>query len=83
MAEDARAFPSDGERQLTTAHAFAAMASFLEAWWERGGRPDDSLVNLLSWIRPDVWADGAPNDPAMWADWLDAVERTQPNVKVD
>lgn len=32
---------------LTTDQAYQAMRAFLEAYWERGGRPDSQLTDLL------------------------------------
>ena len=57
---------------LTHKEAFDAMRIFLERYDERG-RGEDSLRNVLSGISTYVWADGGPNDPAQWADWLAAV----------
>ncbi|SJM47412.1 hypothetical protein FM111_00920 [Brevundimonas diminuta 3F5N] len=55
---------------LTTDQAYQAMRAFLEAYWERGGRPDSQLTDLLSGMQGGA---GETADPAMWADWLDAI----------
>jgi hypothetical protein len=34
---------------------------------------DDQTGFLLGLATSRVWADGDPNDPAQWGDWLDAV----------
>jgi hypothetical protein len=57
---------------LTEGEAFDAMFRFLTDYWERTGRPDD-VGALLGSLNPDLRGDGAPADPAMWADWLEAV----------
>ncbi len=76
MPRDELCFPNGREDLLTTGHAFAAMTSFLEAFWERDGRPDDSMPKLLGWI--NQWANSGQADSAMWGDWLEAIKRTQP-----
>jgi hypothetical protein len=68
------AFPERADDALSSQQAFRAMAVFLEDFWNRDGRPDDSLMKLLSWISSDVWTDGGSNDPAMWTDWLKAID---------
>ncbi len=81
VEKDERAFPNGSENLLTAGQAFAAMFSFLEAFWERDGRPDDSMPKLLSWMQQGtVWANGGPTDPAMWSDWLDAIQRARPQT---
>lgn len=62
---------------ITAQHGFAALVHFLNAFWERDGQPDDSMMKLLSWVSSGVWADGSPGDPAMWEDWLMAIEATR------
>ena len=70
-------FPHLADQQLSTHDAFRAMHQFLVAYWERSGKPDDSLINILSWTAfgedGGPWKEG-PADPAMWPDWLDAIE---------
>lgn len=55
---------------LTTEQAYQAMFAFVEAYWKRGGRTDDQVAELLSWMQGES---GQTADPAMWADWLDAI----------
>lgn len=59
---------------MTTEHAFAAMRIFLETYWERGGRSDTQIADLLSSIQG---APGATADPAQWGDWLSAVREAR------
>ena len=66
-------FPEGGEKELTVREAFGALAIFVEEYWIRDGRPDDTLLKLLSWVAPVH--SGAPADPAMWEYWIEAVER--------
>jgi hypothetical protein len=61
-------------RTLDELAAFDAMRTFLEAYWERGGKSSEDIANLLSNLNRSVWANGMPGDPAMWQDWRDAVE---------
>lgn len=58
--------------QISDKQAFLAMFLFLEAYWERNGRPD-ALGSLLGSMM--ALQDGRPADSAMWADWLVALER--------
>lgn len=58
---------------LDEKQAFEAMRYFLNAYWERGGRPVGDLGGLLGDIGSGLWEDGTPNDPAQWTDWLDAI----------
>lgn len=60
---------------ITAQHGFAALVHFLNAFWERDGQPDDSMMKLLSWV--SLGADGSPADPAMLSDWLEAIEATR------
>jgi hypothetical protein len=62
------------ENLLSDKEAFEAMRIFLDAFYERGGR-QDSLGYVLSAIGSFLWADGCPNDPAQWDDWLAAVKQ--------
>jgi hypothetical protein len=48
------------------------MVIFLERYYDRGGGAD-SLADVMGSISSFLWGDGTPNDPAMWADWLDAL----------
>ncbi len=60
------------DKTLTNKEAFDAMRIFLEHYDKRG-RGKDSLRDVLGDISSTFWADGGPNDPAQWNDWLDAV----------
>ncbi|HGM5043610.1 TPA: hypothetical protein ACKPZV_000806 [Stenotrophomonas maltophilia] len=51
--------------------AYVLMCVFLNKYMERGGG-QDTLVDLLSSGGVFLWANGLPNDPAMWGDWCDA-----------
>jgi hypothetical protein len=63
------------ETNLTVQDAYLALFKFLESFWIRDGRPDDSLAKLLSWAQPVAAAKGCPTDPAMWGDWLSAIQQ--------
>lgn len=58
---------------LTTDHAYQAMIAFLEAYWNRGGRADDQIAILLGGM---IGGQGNTADPAMWGDWITAIEAT-------
>lgn len=58
---------------ITNKEAFRAMVIFLDRYYHRGGGMD-ALGDVLSAISKDLWADGSPNDPAQWQDWLEAIE---------
>lgn len=59
---------------LTEKEAYMAMFSFLNAYWERNGQPDE-LGSLLGSMA--VLEDGCPADPAMWDDWIDEVGKVK------
>lgn len=58
---------------ITTEIGYRAMVIFLERYYDRGGGAD-TLADVMSSISSFLWGDGTPNDPAMWTDWLDAIE---------
>jgi hypothetical protein len=64
---------------LTALEAFDAMRVFIENHWERGLKKSEDMLWLLSAINREtaVWPDGGPSDPAMWNDWLHALERVK------
>jgi hypothetical protein len=56
---------------ITVREGFEAIGTFLEMTWQRRGMPAEEIA----FIRGGAgWADGAPVDPAMWQDWLTAVD---------
>lgn len=61
---------------LTALEAFDAMRVFLERYWKDGGEGEDQIRRLLSALNRDrrIWPDGGPADPAMWPQWLRALE---------
>jgi hypothetical protein len=65
---------------MSVEEAFRAMVIFLDRYYERGGGVD-TLGDVLSSISQTIWADGSPNDPAQWQDWLDAVNMSKGNDK--
>ena len=60
---------------------FEAMRQFIDAYWRRGGETSKDLRHLLDNIDAEslTQRDGTPvpADPAMWQDWLDAIERAK------
>ena len=58
---------------IDTDTAFEAMRIFLEAYWHRGGRGSDDIANLLGSLNRAERGQ-IPLDPAMWSDWLQAVQ---------
>lgn len=62
--------PATG-RMISVEDSFMALVKFVEGFCERG--PKTSVFDLYSFIVLDD-EDGLPLDPAMWPDWLEAVE---------
>jgi hypothetical protein len=54
------------------------MRTFLETVWRRLARPKEEIAFLIAGM---AWADGSPVDPAMWQDWLAAMEATVASVR--
>jgi hypothetical protein len=54
---------------ITVVEGYDAMRIFLEICRRHGEAADIALI-----IGGLKWADGAPVDPAMWEDWLAAVQ---------
>ncbi len=63
------------EYALSEHEAYDSMVAFLHSYWERGGKSSNDLADLLSNLSRGTWADGAPADPAQWADWLTALKK--------
>lgn len=57
--------------RISVRAAYVLMCVFLQKYMNRGGG-QDTLVDLLSSGGSFLWANGVPNDPAMWDDWRDA-----------
>jgi hypothetical protein len=58
---------------VTLIEGYDAMRIFLETVSLRLGKPDEEIDFIVGGLK---WADGAPVDPAMWQDWLAAVQIT-------
>jgi hypothetical protein len=58
--------------ELTLIQAYKAMLIFIEEYYYRGGEPDE--IGLLLGIM-QLLDDGKPADPAMWNDWITAVNQ--------
>jgi hypothetical protein len=71
--------------QLTALEAFDAMRAFVEGYWEQGGKAEEEIRRLLSALNRDrsIWPDGCPADPAVWPDWLRAVEAIKGETSSD
>ncbi len=59
------------KNELTKLEAFKAMTKFLEKWYEL--TKSDDIGSLLGGIDINFWCNGKPFDPALWGDWLDAI----------
>lgn len=59
--------------KLDNVFAYKAMFRFLENYYERGGRSEGDIADLLSSMSMEIFQDGRAADPAMWGDWLDAI----------
>lgn len=53
--------------------AYKAMFRFLENYYERG--KEDEIAILLSCMSMEIFEGGMPADPAMWDDWLEAIQQ--------
>lgn len=60
--------------QMDAMMAYRAMFRFLENYWERGGRNDEDIAALLGSMNLDTFPGDEPADPAMWDDWLEAID---------
>ena len=58
---------------ITLIEGYDAMRIFLETLSLRLGTTDEEIDFIVGGLK---WADGAPVDPAMWQDWLAAVQIT-------
>lgn len=56
---------------ITLIGGYDAMRTFLEMVSLRLGKPDEEIELIVAGLK---WVDGAPVDPAMWQDWLAAVQ---------
>jgi hypothetical protein len=59
---------------ITLIEGYDAMRIFLETVSLRLGKTDEEIELIVGGLK---WADGAPVDPAMWRDWLVAVQITR------
>jgi hypothetical protein len=58
---------------ITLIEGYDAMRIFLETVLLRLGKTDEEIDPIVGGLK---WADGSPVDPAMWQDWLAAVQLT-------
>jgi hypothetical protein len=58
---------------ITLIEGYDAMRTILETVSPRLGKTQEEIALIVAGLR---WADGAPVDPAMWQDWLEAVQIT-------
>jgi hypothetical protein len=58
---------------ITLIEGYDAMRMFLETVSLRLGTTDYEIDFIVGGLK---WADGSPVDPAMWQDWLAAVQLT-------
>jgi hypothetical protein len=58
---------------ITLIEGYDAMRIFLETVSLRLGKTDEEIDFIVGSLK---WADGSPVDPAMWQDWLAAVQIT-------
>ena len=56
---------------ITVLEGFDALHLFLETTWRQHGLPADAIAFILGGAH---FADGTPVDPAMWQDWITAVQ---------
>ena len=58
---------------ITLIEGYDAMRIFLETVSLRLSKTDEEIDFIVAGLK---WTDGAPVDPAMWQDWLEAVQIT-------
>ena len=58
---------------ITLIEGYDAMRILLETVSLRLGKTDEEIDFIVGALK---WADGSPVDPAMWQDWLAAVQLT-------
>jgi hypothetical protein len=58
--------------ELTRLEAFQAMVKFLEKYYQ--ATKSDAIGSLLGGMDQSFWSDGKPFDPALWDDWMEAVD---------
>jgi hypothetical protein len=58
---------------ITLIEGYDAMRIFLDTVSLRLGATDEEIDFIVGALK---WADGSPVDPAMWQDWLAAVQLT-------
>src|ERR1700733_5029768 len=58
---------------ITLIEGYDAMRIFLDTVWLRLGKTGEEIDFIVAGLK---WTDGAPVDPAMWQDWLAAVQIT-------
>jgi len=58
---------------ITLIEGYDAMRIFLETVSLRLSKTDEEIDLIVAGLK---WTDGAPVDPAMWQDWLAAVQIT-------
>ena len=61
------------KKQLTEIEAYSAMFAFLEMRYEM--TTSDDLAGLLGSL--SLLPDGSPADPAVWQDWIVAVDKAK------
>jgi len=58
---------------LTQEQAYRAMFIFVRTYYRRIGNVNAEIGELLGDIQ--LLEDGTPADPAMWQDWVDAIDK--------
>jgi hypothetical protein len=58
---------------ITLIEGYDAMRIFLKTVSRRLGKTDEEIDFIVGGLK---WTDGSPVDPAMWQDWLAAVQIT-------
>ncbi len=66
------------DTMISVHDAYLALYYFINAYWERGKRREGSVTLLSHAVGPrgrsEITGAVETNDPAMWGDWLAAVE---------
>ena len=64
------------EDKIDTLTAYKAMVNFIEAYWERTGKPD-TIGSLLGDLNLDTFEDEGPADSAVFSEWQESVRKAR------
>ncbi|MFC7378340.1 hypothetical protein [Brevundimonas sp. GCM10030266] len=72
-------WPVQRDELISVETAFDALHAFVSAYVARGGHTEDALLNLQFWTSREN--SQPPVDPAMWLDWLTALDQAKARIE--